>query len=149
VKRVAWWSAWWLVLFWLWLALAGEWNRIEWIAAAIAATVAATIAEIVRAQHDLRFSFRVAWLRELAAVPLQIAVDVGIVFAALLRSPRGRFVTRQTGPRGTGRVEAGRAAFLTIAATYSPNAYVVDVDRENGTVQLHDLVENRGSETPA
>jgi hypothetical protein len=46
---MAWWLSWWVVLFWLWLAFTGEWNRIEWAAAAIAATAGATIAAIVRA----------------------------------------------------------------------------------------------------
>ena len=43
----------------------------------------------------------------------------------------------------------GLTAFLTVVAGYSPNAYVVDVDRETREVLLHDLVPRRESERPA
>jgi hypothetical protein len=36
-----------------------------------------------------------------------------------------------------------------LIAGWSPNAYVVDIDEESGTVLLHDLVPNRASEEPA
>jgi hypothetical protein len=55
VQRVVWFAGWWIALFWLWLAFVGEWNRIEWGAAAIAAPAAATIAVVVRRQRTLRF----------------------------------------------------------------------------------------------
>src|SRR5207247_6288409 len=48
VKRVAGWVAWYVVLWWLWLLLVGEWNREEWIAAALAAAAAATIGAAAR-----------------------------------------------------------------------------------------------------
>jgi hypothetical protein len=151
VTRVAWWLGWWVVLFWLWLAFAGEWNSTEWEAAALAATVAASIAEIVRAQGELRFRFRLPWLREAAVVPLVIVEDCAIVLWSLRHGRRheGVFTTRATGPRGRAAEAAGRSAFLAYAATFSPNAYVVDVDRETGDVVLHDLVERRRSEEPA
>jgi hypothetical protein len=143
------WLVWWVVLFWLWLAFAGEWNRIEWVAAAIAATAAATIAEIVRGQHQLRFRFRAAWLRELARVPLQILIDFFLVIAALPSRREGVFRARPAEGRGDSALAAGRRAWLTLAATYSPNAYVLDLDAEDGTVLVHDLVPNRRSEEPA
>ena len=92
---MAWWLSWWVVLFWLWLAFAGEWNRIEWAAAAIGATAGATIAAIVRAQRELRFAFRAAWLREAVGVgTLAFALLVGPVIEAsfwlLGRSPLAR-----------------------------------------------------------
>jgi hypothetical protein len=149
VQRFAWFAGWWVVLFWLWLAFAGEWNRIEWVAAAIAATVTTVIAEVVRRQRLLRFRFSRRWLRELVGVPLQILVDCGVVLAALPRRPRGVFRERDSGPKGRSAEAAGRAAFLTLASGFSPNAYVVDVDRDSGSVRLHDLVERSGSERPA
>jgi hypothetical protein len=149
VKRLAWFAGWWAVLFWLWLAFAGEWNRIEWGAAAIAATAAATVAAVVGRQRTLRFRFRARWLREGLNVPWQILVDCAVVLAALVRRPRGVFHARPTGPKGASAEAAGRSAFVTLAATFSPNAYVVDADRDSGTVLLHDLVPRRDSERPA
>jgi hypothetical protein len=147
VHRIAWFAVWWVVLFWLWLAFAGEWNRIEWIAAAIAATVAASIASIVCSR--LRYRFRAGWLREAERIPWQLLVDCAVVLAAPARRREGVFHARPTGPKGASAEAAGRAAFLTLAATFSPNAYVVDADRETGTVLLHDLVPRRDSERPA
>jgi len=148
---MAWWLSWWVVLFWLWLAFAGEWNRIEWAAAAIGATAGATIAAIVRAQRELRFAFRAAWLRETVGVPRAIVVDCLVVLAELRRGRRigGAFHARPTGPGGDSAEAAGRAAFLTIAASYSPNAYVVGVDRSTGDVLTHALAPRRDSERPA
>jgi hypothetical protein len=148
---MAWWLSWWVVLFWLWLAFAGEWNWIEWAAAAIAASAGATIAAVVRAQRELRFSFRRAWLREAAGVPRAIVVDCVVVLAELRKGSRfeGAFQSRPTGPVGDSAEAAGRAAFLAIAACYSPNAYVVDVDRSSGDVLTHALVPRRDSERPA
>ena len=48
MKHVRAWALAWVVLWWLWVLLAGEWNRAEWIAAAGAATIAATLGEIAR-----------------------------------------------------------------------------------------------------
>jgi hypothetical protein len=149
VQRVAWFAGWWIALFWLWLAFVGEWNRIEWGAAAVAATAAATIAEVVRRQRTLRFRLRLRWLGEAARVPLQIIVDCGVLLGALFRRHSGSFHIRQSGPKGRSAEAAGRSALLTIAAGFSPNAYVVDVDRETGDVLLHDLVTRRDSERPA
>jgi multisubunit Na+/H+ antiporter MnhE subunit len=34
---------------------------------------------------------------------------------------------------------AGRRAFLAIVASIAPNTYVVDLDRERGVAQVHNL----------
>ncbi|HEY2937654.1 MAG TPA: hypothetical protein VGJ25_13705 [Gaiellaceae bacterium] len=90
MRGIAWWLSWWVVLFWLWLAFAGEWNRIEWTAAAIAATAGATIVAIVRAQRELRFAFRAAWLRKATGIPRSIVFDCLVVLAELRRGRRSR-----------------------------------------------------------
>ena len=148
MHRVAWLVCWWLALFWLWLAFAGEWNRIEIVAAAFAATTATAIAEVVRRQRTVRFRLRRRWLREAYGVPLQILVDCATLLAALARRRAGAFRTHSTGPGGRSAEAAGRAAFLTVVAGYSPNAYVVDVSRTHNTVLVHDLVPFRQSEKP-
>lgn len=154
MKHVAVWIGWWLALFWLWLLLAGEWNRQEWVAAAAAATVAATLAEYARARTD--FAARLPW-RALGDVPqmlLMVVVDFGIVVWALLagvarrKIARGDFRSREL----SRRVDAegvGPRAWVTLAASYSPNAYVLDIDPETRRVLFHDLVPNESSESPA
>ena len=147
--RLAWFVAWWVVLFWLWLAFSGEWNWIEWVAAAGAATGGATVGVIVREQRQARARFRTGWLRDATGVPLQIVIDFGFLVAALAGGRReGLFRARPSDAGGTTDLAAGRRAFLTVAATFSPNAYVVDIEPEDGTALVHDLVPNRGSEDP-
>src|ERR671939_639306 len=54
-RRVAAVAVWWCALWGLWLAYQGEWNRIEWVAAACAATLGAGLAGAVMAVGLLRF----------------------------------------------------------------------------------------------
>jgi hypothetical protein len=154
--RAAAWFLWFLACFWLWMLLVGDWNRIELIAGACAASVAATLAETIRASArvDLRLAPDV--FRSSALVLPMVFVDFGIVTVALARAlvtrggVSGKYVTRpfDPGAKTTSRGSA-RRAWTVLLAGYSPNAYVVDIDVENQTVLIHDLVPHRSSEKPA
>jgi hypothetical protein len=154
VQHVVAWLAAWFALFWLWLLLAGEWNRQEWIAAAAAAAVAATLGEVARTHARVRARLRLRWLSSAWTVPLQIFVDFWILLWALVVSlarrnvVRGRFVARPF-PPGRGAEGVGLRAWTGVVATYSPNAYVVGFDPDEKLVLLHDLVVSRVSERPA
>jgi hypothetical protein len=148
------WVLWWIALFWLWFALQGEWNRIEWVAAAGMATVGATLATLI-ASRGL-FSYRVPWpaIAASARVPLQVVIDFGIVSAVLVRrlagrDVRGRFVVREFELVGVGATRTGEVAWRTLAAMVSPNALPIDVDPDAGIFFFHDLVVHRRSEEPA
>jgi hypothetical protein len=151
VKHVVAWLAWWLALFWLWLLLSGDWNRIELIAAACGASVAATLAEVARTRAEVAPRVPLRWIARAWSVPGRIFVDFGIVTWALARSVAGRRVVRgefraHGFPAGEGQ---GVRAWAAWAAQFSPNAYVVEIDTERELVLLHDLVPNRKSELPA
>jgi hypothetical protein len=151
VKHVLFWLGFWLALFWLWLLISGDWNRIEIIAAACAATVAATVAEIARSRAGVAPRIPLRWVARAWSVPHQIFVDFGILTLALLRSlVPGRAV------RGTFRAHPfpadegpGVRAWAVWAAQFSPNAYVIEVDPDRNLALFHDLVPNRDSEKPA
>jgi hypothetical protein len=154
VKHVVAWIAWWLALFWLWFLLVGEWNREEVVAAAIAATIAATLAEVARMRTGFRARVR---LRDLAAFPQafgMVFVDFGIVVWALLvsiarrRVVRGELISRELQGASAVADAAGSRAWAVLVASYSPNAYVVDLDPETRQVLLHDLIPYRASEEP-
>ena len=154
MRRIATFVLWWFVLFWAWLAYQGEWNRIEWVAAAGAATLGAALATGMAALGLLRFRVPARSFAAAARVPLQVVIDFGIITLALARRVRGervrgRFVVRAFRTEGGGAVATGERAWRAIAATYSPNAYVVDIDAGERSVLLHDLVPNRRSEEPA
>jgi hypothetical protein len=150
VKHVVTWLAWWVALFWLWMLLSGDWNRIEWIAAACAATIAAAIAEIARTRVGVAPRVPLRWLVRAWTVPHQIVVDFGIIMWALWRGlvrrrvVRGEFRARPF-PASEGQ---GVRAWAAWAAQFSPNAYVVEIDRDRDLVLVHDLVPNRSSEEP-
>jgi hypothetical protein len=147
--------AWWTVLFWLWLLLAGEWNRYEWIGGACAATVAAAVSELARHETGECFRVPLAWLPKAGSVPVMVLVDFAILTYALARSLARRRVVRgefraneiPVGIRGPSRT--GLRAWIALTATFSPNAYVVDLDEEHGTALVHDLIPFRASERPA
>ena len=148
------WALWWVGLFWLWFALQGEWNRIEWVAAACMATVAASLATLVTSRGLLRYRVPRSAIAASARVPLQIVIDFGIVTGVLLRrlageDARGRFVVRRFDATGRGATRDGDVAWRTIAAMYSPNALPIDVDADEGIALFHDLVVHRPSEEPA
>jgi hypothetical protein len=143
------WVVWWIALFWLWMLLVGEWNAIEWVAAAGSATIAATLAELMRSIAGVRFGVPLQPLRAIGAALVMVLVDFGIVMAALVRRRRGEFVVREFDAGGDDPGSVGRRAFTMLVANVSPNAYVIDIDREHDLVLLHDLVPFRKSEEPA
>jgi hypothetical protein len=150
VKHVVAWAAWWLALFWLWLLLVGEWNREQVVAAAIAATIAASAAEFARWRTGFGAPLPLSALAGLPQALGMVVVDFGILVWALLASVarrrivRGQFVSR--GSRAARGI--GPRAWTVLVASYSPNAYVVDIDPESQRVLLHDLIQHRDSERP-
>lgn len=145
---------WWIALFWLWFALQGEWNRIEWVAAACMATVGATLATLVAARGVLRYRVPFSAIAASLSVPLQVVVDFGIITGVLVRRLAGkrvggRFVVRRFRATGSGATRRGDVAWRTIAAMFSPNALPIDVDPDEGISFFHDLVVHRPSEEPA
>ena len=146
--------AWWIGLYWLWFAFQGEWNRIEWVAAACMATVAASLATAIAARGLLRYRIPLSSIAAAKRVPLQIVIDFGIITLVLARrlvgrDVRGRFVVREFKPTGRGPTRAGDVAWRSITAMFSPNALPIDVDPDEGVSLFHDLVVNRASEEPA
>jgi len=154
VRHVAFWAGWWIALFWLWLLLVGQWNANELVAAAAAATIAASLAELARMRTGFTARIPLRALADLPQVLGMVVLDFGIVVWALLASVarrevvRGAFRERELSRREDAK-GVGARAWVALSASYSPNAYVIDVDPESGQVLLHDLRPNRRSESPA
>lgn len=154
MKYVFAWLAWWLGLFWFWFLLVGEWNRQELVAAAVAATIAASLAEYGRTRTGFRARVSLRGLVDLPQALCMVFVDFGIVVWALVKSVarrrvvRGQLVSREFAGGAAGTEGVGARAWTTLVASYSPNAYPIDVDPQKRTVLLHDLVRYRRSESP-
>lgn len=144
-----------VVLFALWALVVGEWYRSEALIGAALALAAAAVAEAARTRTGVGVRVPARLLVRSASVPLLIVADFGVLVWALVRSlvdrrvVRGAIVTRAFEATGDAPEERGARAFTALAATYSPNAYVLDIDCEAGTIVLHDLVPWRPSESPA
>ena len=157
LRRAVAWCLWFSVLFWWWMLLAGEWDHEEWIAAAAAAALTAAVAEAVRrvAEVDVRLP-----LERLARLPMALVMVVADFLTLTwvlvrtgfgVRPFRGRFIHRRASfdTEGLDAEAVTRRGVTILVSGFSPNAYVVDVGRKDGTVLVHDLVTRRRSEEPA
>jgi hypothetical protein len=132
-----------VVLWWLWQLLSGEWNHDEWIAGAAAAVIAAVLAEIAVARTDGRAPLPAAVLNGVPSALGMVFVDFAIVMVALVHRRRG-VIRTTTFPHPD--TESFRA-WAAIVGDWSPNAYVIDVT--DGTATTHHLVEHEPSQRPA
>jgi len=151
--RVVFWVVWWILLTGLWIPLTFEVAVPELVAGAVAAAAGATLATAVRAQRLISFRPRLRWALRLWRLPLQVALDTGILVAVLWR----RLVMRQpvSGSfraipfRAVGEepeANARRAMAMTIGSIAS-NTYVIDIDRDYELILVHQLVPKPGDST--
>ena len=137
---------WWILLTCLWIPLAFEVAVPELVAGAVAAAAGATLATAVRAQRLISFRPRLRWALGLWRLPLQFALDTGLLIAVLWR----RLVMRQpvSGSfraipfRAVGEepeANARRAIAMTVGSV-APNTYVIDIDQDYELILVHQLV---------
>jgi multisubunit Na+/H+ antiporter MnhE subunit len=136
---------WWLVLCGLWLLYVGQHTKENAVAGAIAATIAVGFAALVARLGLYRFGLRARLLARGATLPWYLVRDFAVVTAALLRGrPGGRFVEYDFSPVRS----PGDRALVGLLGSITPNAYVVDVDRDRGVVVLHELDPKRSRGAP-
>jgi hypothetical protein len=134
VKHVAAWLLWFVVLWWLWLLLVGEWNHQEWIAATAVAAVAATVGEVARARAEARPTEGIVKVAKLYSVIPMIVGDFGLLMWGLVTQPRRD---------GSFRPASAPDPWTAYLASLSPNAYVISEG------ELHRLLPFDKSENPA
>jgi hypothetical protein len=143
-RRAIAWLLWWAGSWLAFQLLAGDWNRIEWVGGACVATVAATLADAIRTAARVEPRLPLAQLRALPSALAAVVVDFGLLVVALVRRRPGRYVVRELEPTA-----AAQQGPTVLVSGLSPNAFVVELDADRGTVLLHDLVPRRASERPA
>jgi hypothetical protein len=148
------WLAWTVALFGLWRLLVGGSTLELDVAGLVIAAPAAAATRLVWVSSGLGGAPGLLRLAAAWTVPGMIVVDFGVLAWLLMRDlargrrPHGSFRVRPVSGR-TGELSAGTAAWITVAASISPNAMVVDVDRRRGEVLLHDMLVLEASESPA
>ena len=131
----------------MWIVLAGQPDVQDLVAGSAAAVLAVGVGYLVSQRGKMVPSVRVADLRVLAAVPWQVVVETGQVFALAARKASGRPV--MPGALRTVPVDAGtdvrgwpaarREAVLTALLSASPNTVVVDIEMAAGAALVHQL----------
>ena len=144
---------WWVLLFAAWWALVGEWSSSDLAFGAVLALVAAPAGVLVTSSAMARGAGLGATVRIAPSVALAVVLDFGVVAqvlaAALLAGRRDATgVFRRRDARQPEARSAGGRSWLTIASTFSPNAYVIALDDTSGEALLHELRPHRFSERP-
>ena len=131
----------------MWIVLAGQPDVQDLVAGSAAAVLAVGVGYFLSQRGKMVPSVRVADLRTLAALPWQVAVETGQVFALAARKAAGRpaapgalrTVPVDVGTDVHGWPAARREAVLTALLSAAPNTVVVDIDMEAGTALVHQL----------
>ena len=131
----------------MWIVLAGQPDVQDLVAGSAAAVLAAGVGYLLSQRGKMVPSVRVADVRTLAAVPWQVVVETGQVFALAARKAAGRpaapgalrTVPVDVGTDVRGWPAARREAVLTALLSAAPNTVVVDIDMEAGTALVHQL----------
>ena len=130
----------------MWIVLAGQPDVQDLVAGSAAAVLAAGVGYLLSQRGKMVPSVRVADVRTLAAVPWQVVVETGQVFALAARKAAapgcaGRAAHRAGGCRDGRARMAGRATGggADRALSAAPNTVVVDIDMEAGTALVHQL----------
>ena len=131
----------------MWIVLAGQPDVQDLVAGSAAALLAVGVGYRVSQRGNMVPSVRVADLRTLAAVPWQVVVETGQVFALAARKAAGRpaapgallTIPVDVGTDVRGWPAARREAVLTALLSAAPNTVVVDIDMEAGTALVHRL----------
>ena len=151
-RRAGAWLVWWVLLMAFWVMIDDSVQTDELLAGAGVAAIAATVTEVVTYQAATRFRMRIEWLLPAAKLPAQVMKDTGIVFAALYRklarneNPPSRFATEPF-VYGPGTPEGATRRFLaTGARSLAPNAFVVALDADSDTMEVHYLVPPKGAD---
>jgi multisubunit Na+/H+ antiporter MnhE subunit len=140
------WVIWWALLAALWLALVDTVVVPELVVGAIAAAIAATGAVIVRGERQLLLRPRLSWIRYAGGPLRRTVTDLGPLARALWRRggrrrpERGALVELPYAAVAQDPDAAAHRVFTQALGSLAPNTLVVDLDRERGTLLVHQLV---------
>lgn len=122
----------------------------ELLAGAGAAALGAFLAEFAWHQAGTRFRMRARWLAPALRLPAQAARDTWIVFSALWRllargeQPASGFREVPVRYGGDTAQDITRRVLLTGGRSFTPNAFVLGMDRARDVMVVHELVRPGG-----
>lgn len=149
-RRFGAWFGWWVLLTAFWVGLDYSLDLAELLVGAAVAAVAALLVELVSHQADLHFRMRARWLVPALALPGRVLRDTAVVFAALFRrvlfgvEPDGGFVEFPAEWGDESALGVTRRVLLVGGRSVAPNTIALGLDRERGTVVVHQLARGKG-----
>jgi multisubunit Na+/H+ antiporter MnhE subunit len=131
----------------MWIVLAGQPDPQDLVLGSVAVVLAVGVAYLLSERGKMVPSFRATDLRALAALPWQVVVETGQIFALAARKASGRpvapgalrTISVDVGTDVRGWPAARRETVLTALMSAAPNTIVVDIDMEAGTALVHQL----------
>lgn len=134
----------WVVLSLFEIGLIGRFDAQETpvgVAIALLATLLTASAVVV---GDVRYGFRLRWIRLAALVMRNVVRDTFVVYGVLFRRCTGgrisdAYVDVPFDPGGDDATSATRRALATAGVSTSPNEIVVAIDPEQRTMRVHAL----------
>jgi len=135
-----------VLLFALYLLLAGQASTDELVAAALCAGGATGLSLAIPLIAERHFAFhRVPWLRLLASTACALPVEAAQVGGRLarLKPLRGNIQRRPFAAAGTGPEDASRRGLVTLATSLTPNTYVLAVLTGRQELLVHRLVSGK------
>jgi multisubunit Na+/H+ antiporter MnhE subunit len=139
-------AAWWVLSMVLWLLFTSTVSPSDAGLGMCASLLAAVAGVAAQSRGAFGFRPRLRMVRRAWSLPIRVATETAVVFAALVRHATGRKRVRGTWAAipfesgGEDPESAARRALTTIASSISPNSLVVGLDREEGVILVHQLV---------
>lgn len=133
------------VLVACWTIFLGSFAGAEAIVGSIAVVIGTAVSTAAYAVGVARFRPKLTWIARIWRVPWYVLADSGTIATALIsrhffrRRSRSRMVAVPFDPGGsTGRGEARRALAITLT-TMGPNSIVLDIDRDERLMLVHQV----------
>lgn len=145
-ERIGFWVVGWILLCLLWFLFVGVVSWPEILAGMGSAGLGALVWEALRAGGVLRYPPRLRWLRGLWRLPGRAIHNTVLILSALVlhvtgrRRIQGAFVEIPFAAVGDDDADGVTRAYLTAAMSFSPNTFVIGVDRKRRTMVVHQLV---------
>jgi hypothetical protein len=136
--RSAIWS--WLILWGFYLLLAGAIDPAELLFGAAVALISTVALRVAHHHSPAHFVAMKDCLRPLSRLPGRVFTDCAIVLLAIWSPKSGRFREIRFNPGNRSNVSATRRALVVAGASLAPNAFVIRVNFDRGTLLLHELV---------
>jgi multisubunit Na+/H+ antiporter MnhE subunit len=145
-RRVGSWVIWWVLLMAFWVWVDDSLGLAELLAGAGAAALGAFAAELVQYQAATRFRARIEWVAPALRLPARLARDLYVVLGALWKrivhgeDPDSGFRVFPLRYGDESPEGVTRRVLIVAGTSFTPNTFVLGVDRDRNVVVVHDLV---------